>query len=136
MMALAEIQHLQHEVALRAAEQKKLPFMVTIEDIAAYKATGDLEGLRIPSLGDYLPAAWYRVDLTERDHQHGLDRQMNAWFVDKSGFGVQGELALTLKEFSNMLEPNHGYAVVEEGQFQVLVGVFKRTTKPANRLTL
>lgn len=49
-----------------------------------------------------------------------------AFFVDKSGWGRPGEPALTIGEFVDMIRPGYGYAVVEEGEFQVHVGVFKR----------
>lgn len=47
-------------------------------------------------------------------------------FVDNSGFGSVGESALTVSQFLQKVKKGLGYAIIEEGQFQVYVGVFKK----------
>jgi len=52
------------------------------------------------------------------------------WFVDSSGFGSEGEPAYTIDQFKRELvryhakNPDHGYGIVGEGQFQVWVAAF------------
>jgi hypothetical protein len=56
--------------------------------------------------------------------QRGDFHESNIFFVDSSGWGGKGEMALTLKEFVDMAPVGFGYAVVEAGQFQVCVRAF------------
>lgn len=63
-----------------------------------------------PHIGNHVPRGWKIVDKL---------------FVDSSGFGTEGEPALTVNQFLEKLEVGKGYAIVEEGQFQVYVGVFE-----------
>lgn len=131
MMDMRAIHALNHDIALEAAKNKRVPFFVTKQDLATYRAHG-VAGLNIPNLGDYLPATWARVNLaTAWGSRRGLDEDMNALFVDKSGVGRPGEPALTLDEFLEALRPGYGYAIVEEGQFQVYVGVFEHPKRAA-----
>jgi hypothetical protein len=52
--------------------------------------------------------------------------------VDKTGHGLDTEPALTWSQFRRhlatymMRHPSHGFAVVEEGEFQCVVGSFKK----------
>ena len=64
-----------------------------------------------PNFGDYRPKGWKLLDV---------------FFVDSSGFGSEGEPALTVSQFKQKLKVGMGYAIVEEGQFQVRVGEFKK----------
>ena len=74
-----------------------------------------------PYFGDYVPHGWKRV---------------KDYFVDASGFGQLGELALTAQEFLNEARGDYtlaticgqkvGWAVVEVGQFQVYVSLFRK----------
>ena len=68
--------------------------------------------LRMPNIGSYEPPGW---DL------------ICSYFVDKSGFGSEGEPALTIDQFFAEIKKGLAYAIVEEGQFQVYVGEFKRS---------
>lgn len=65
-------------------------------------------------LGDYVPEGW---DLVETH------------FVDASGFGEEGEAALTIDQFEALIraDMNSGWAIVEAGQFQVYIGQFRNT---------
>ena len=71
------------------------------------------------------------------DDDHILDSEWWAvndkiWFVDSSGFGQPGEPALTAEQFAAELRsyvadnPEHGFAIIGIGQFQVHVGAFER----------
>jgi hypothetical protein len=50
--------------------------------------------------------------------------------VDKTGRGYDWEPALTVEQFKQVLRdyvaenPGHGFAIVEEGEFQVVVSAF------------
>ena len=47
--------------------------------------------------------------------------------VDNSGFGQENEPALTIKQFYKQIKAGLAYGVVDAGQFQVQVGIFKKT---------
>lgn len=49
------------------------------------------------------------------------------YFVDNSGFGTQGEMALTASEFLEKVEKGKFYAIISQGQFQVYIGEFERS---------
>lgn len=128
MMSIATIERFQAEAALRAANAKLEPWIVWPEDV------GNLERLsRIPNIGTYLPDGWRRVDSVDEIGPHrsqyatGKPDGKRGYFVDKSGFGGPGDPALTVQEMADLLKPGYGYAIVEEGQFQITIGVFKKT---------
>lgn len=129
MMDLQSIVTLNREAAERAAEEDCVPLILTAEDLEAARA-GHIDGINIPEMGDYTPDGWTRVDLQEwfpgAEFVHGVDFNMEAFFVDHSGFGSPGEPALTVAEFFAMARPGFGYAVVECGQFQLYMGVFQK----------
>ena len=111
-MSLAEIRHASDESAREAAKSKKQPYVPFDErEIKEWK-------FKIPNLGGYVPKGWKFVE---------------AWFCDHSGFGAEGEGALTFDQLKHkMLEqlkmPSvYGYGITESGPFQCYVGVFKLT---------
>lgn len=143
MMDLQTINDLSREAAERAATDNKVPLVLTQQDIDDGKVRG------IPNLGSHLPDGWRRVKLTEyaahdpslvggfdiialiqqgRGFFMGDNEGHGAFFVDKGGFGGTGEAALTFEEFCKYLWPGWGFAMVEEGQFQIKVGVFARVS--------
>lgn len=76
------------------------------------------EDLRsIPNFGDYRPKGWKLVE---------------TYFVDSSGFGQPGEMALTFNQFSRRATVGKGYAIIEAGQFQVKIGEFERIGEKIN----
>ena len=83
------------------------------EGLTPYVATknGD-EGIRRATrLGDFLPQGWEEV---------------NEFFVDSSGFGREGEGALTFEQFLTKVRKGYGYGIGECGQFQVYIKEYKR----------
>ncbi len=60
--------------------------------------------------------------------------EAETWFVDSSGFGREGEPALTQGAFVERLrayirlQPEHGFGISSVGQFQVYVSAYRRTT--------
>jgi hypothetical protein len=71
----------------------------------------------IPNMGQY------------RASKHGW-RLVEHETVDKSGFGAEDEPALTVRGFQSWMaryddKPGIGWAIIEEGQFQVVIGRFE-----------
>jgi hypothetical protein len=111
-MSIQTINDLSRKAARKAAHEHKRPAMVEAEDLDGLETE-----LSIPNLGDYRPKGYEMID---------------TWFVDKSGFGSSGERAMTIpRMFEKIREngPGFGYGMIEEGQFQCYVGVFKPTKK-------
>ena len=104
MYSLATIIDMNEEATRKAKHSGKRPL----------EFTGDLDNLSIPNLGNYVPRGWKLV---------------KTYFVDSSGFGSEDEPAMTIEMFKRQLKVGYGYAVIEEGQFQVYVGEFERTKK-------
>ncbi len=128
MMDYSTILEINHDLALAAAHEKSKPFYVTAQDLIMYKANDRAIGLNIPSIGDYTPAGWRRVNVAKvwgKDTRGASE--LNAFFVDKTGEGLASEPALTLPAFIATLKAGYGYATIEEGPFQCYVGVFEHT---------
>lgn len=130
MMGLDVIHEMTCDAAREAKKLGRNPAVLSTEDVTALKA-GDLSSLKIPTLGSYLPKGFKRVSLEHFNEQdaHGVYMDDNdgfgAYFVDSSGCGGLNEPAMPLVELCQHLRPGYGYAVVETGEFQVKVGVFR-----------
>jgi len=112
MMDLATIRELSRESGALARQENKRPFCIEcLEDISQYPP------FPFPNLGDYCPAGYAEVD---------------RWFCDSSGFGTDHEPALTPARLRDKLRttylhhPEYSYGIVETGQFQLYLGVFRR----------
>lgn len=127
MMSGALIRSISDFEAYRAAQEGKYPLSIWGPDDARH----------IPFLGDYCPAGW-RPAIWDDLFQKGQPRPRNARFdgeddevtfmVDASGFGSSSEPALTQDQFVDYLREVRGYgwAIREQGQFQVVVGAYVR----------
>lgn len=105
MMSLAMIDHMSQQAARKAAKEKRAPMMLW---------PGDKEKMPpfpFPSIGSFRPKGWALVD---------------SLFCDSTGMGSPGEAALTVEQLVEALEPGFGYAIIEEGQFQLYVGKFRK----------
>lgn len=103
-MSLAAIRSMSEKATQQASKSQKTPYV-------AFKDQD--EGVfGCPMLGDYVPDGWEKVETL---------------FVDASGFGQEGESALTKDQFIRKVKSGFGYAIVESGQFQVYIGVYRRT---------
>ncbi len=111
MMSAAAIRHLAQQQARRAARAKVQPLVIEGEDMPDDNRM--FEYIRhMPNIGDYRPRGWKLVE-------HRL--------VDKTGLGLEYEPALTIRGLMmwvRSMGPGNGYAIIEEGQFQVVVGRF------------
>lgn len=116
MMSIETIRAESRKAAVKARAAKKLPMVFELDDLADMKANGDVRALRnIPFIGTYVPKGWTLV----QEH-----------FVDSSGFGEEGEAALTIAQFVAALDVGKGYAITRAGQFQVYIGEY---TPPQRR---
>jgi hypothetical protein len=109
------------EAKVRALQEARAPwFPERLADL-------DLKPLPIPNLSgeDGVDEAKFEVAVDEDDD--ALDDLM----VDHSGFGREGERALTQKQFLALLKKEveakrgYGYAVTSVGQFQLFIRRFK-----------
>lgn len=124
MFDLNTLHELSLEAAAVAAKAAKVPLTITQEDLDL----GNDAIRRIPNLGNYLPDGWKREHLEDAHGVYDGDNDgFGAYFVDSSGWGGPGEAALGLGELIELIEPGFGYAIVEEGQFQIKIGKFART---------
>jgi len=98
MMDLETIKSENAKAVRKARKDRKLPY------IAACNADGGV--FKCPRLGDYIPKGW---------------KVINTYFVDSSGFGSEGESALTASQFQNKVKQGYGYAIQDAGQFQVYI---------------
>ena len=91
------------EASVKADEQKLQPLVAN--------SNGDEGVFKCPSFGYYRPSGW---EVT------------NEFFVDNSGFGSANEPALTAQQFIEFIKEGYGYAITEEGQFQLRITEFKK----------
>jgi hypothetical protein len=110
MMGLEVIVALNQEIAERAARRNVQPVVISDPD--------DVDLSLLPNIGYLELSEWEKTE---------------SWFVDKTGHGYESESALTHKSFLEELRefvfahPGHGYAITEEGEFQVVVSAFERS---------
>jgi hypothetical protein len=115
MMSLAVIQQLSDAQARKAARVKRRPYVpFDVEEVDR------METFPFPNIGSYKPAGW---------------RKVADWFVDKTGWGAEDEPALTLNQFRAAVRewvekhPGDGFAITEEGQFQIYVSAFRKRSR-------
>ena len=112
MMSLDAIRHLNTQVAVEAAEREVVPYVPFDAEEVDYWPS-----IPFPNLGYLASDGWEKTDAV--------------WFVDKTGHGHDGEVALTVEQFKREVRayvaehPGHGFAVTEEGEFQVYVSAFR-----------
>lgn len=124
MLDTATINHMSDVAAYQAAEEGRYPLTVWKPE--------DIHGL--PFLGDYLPAGWrparWVEDEVEKPRRWVYATSNAEVFVevDSSGFGSRSEPALTFEELGQYVMEHRdlGWAIVESGEFQVVVGGFVR----------
>jgi hypothetical protein len=90
-------------------------------------------GERIPLLGKTTPRGYERVSVRhEFGEDFGIGTADGAYLlVDSSGWGTPRELAMTQFELWEFVKdhPGYGYGIAEAGQFQVVLGVYRRKGK-------
>jgi hypothetical protein len=114
MMSAAAIYQLQAEATAKAARANKKPYVLWPEDLAVAKTDPAAVCQLIPFLGEFVHPNWERVP------------DEDPFFVDSSGFGQEGEPALTIREFFSKLRAGDALGIVEAGQFQVYIARYQR----------
>lgn len=103
MYSLKQIVAMNNNATEKAEEEELQPYIA--------KKDND-EGIRgCKKLGDYIPTGWKLV---------------NSYFVDSSGFGREGESALTFGQLLTKVRKGYGYAIGETGQFQLYIHEYKK----------
>lgn len=131
MYSIQTIRDMANKSARQAATSKRAPKLVEPHDVGVLDQ--HLKG--IPFLGDYCPKRWKRIPASSVAPNsfgtRGLVCGDEYLEVDTSGWGTKGELALTLGEFFQWVSEAAaaaplGFAIVEAGPFQVVVGVYRK----------
>ena len=104
MMDIRTIQMNSRNAGIKAAKDNMQPYEMWEGDV------NTMPPFPFPFIGDLTPDGWEKV---------------NEFFVDSSGMGAQGEGAMTAQEFMKEIKVGYGYAITQQGQFQVYVGEFK-----------
>ena len=117
MMSLEVIQYVNEQIGRRAARRNLRPYVPTEPDeVARWRSLPFV----FPNIGTHVPDGWEHAE---------------SWFVDKYGHGAEWEPALTHRRLKEVLReyiatnPTHGFAVTEEGEFQVVVSAFRPVEK-------
>lgn len=107
MMSLELIRELSDDAAATAAEENYQPLVL------ADSEKHPNEVFNAPFIGDYIPEGWELEDTL---------------FVDSSGFGADDEPALTIGQLFEIVKqhPDAGWAITEQGQFQIYMGRYGR----------
>lgn len=137
MMSSAQIARLADDAARRARKESRFPVTATTALLAGGDAAMRAFCQSIPFIGSWRPAGYKLVNasalLGSTDKcvpiWHDHREQYHMMQVDSSGFGSPDEPAFTQTQFAEAVRRiGHGYAygIVEVGQFQVVVGVFKK----------
>lgn len=118
MMSIEYIRALAED---RGLEAKALGLVPAVLDPNSIAFTEDLKS--IPNLGTYVPEGW---------------EEITRYFVDSSGHGAPDEPAMTFDQFRTEVrtvlagkeilgidDRVYGWAIVEAGEFQIYVGLFK-----------
>jgi hypothetical protein len=132
MMSIEAIVSLKRKAERQSRQQGLVPLLVDERMLG----TLHVHLRKMPFLGERCPRGWKRIEahtLDDGKANHALvpywgDAARDYVQVDNSGFGAPGEPALTFGEFCDWVHdrgPGYGYAIVEAGQFQIVVGIFK-----------
>jgi len=113
MMSLEVIIAVNQQIAREAAAEGLVPYVpFNVEEIDRCPP------FLFPNIGYLEPDGWEKTD--------------KSWFADKYGCGLPWEPALTWDQFKRQLvgyilrHPGHGFAITEEGEFQVVVSAFRQ----------
>ena len=119
MMSLEQIVALNAKIAAEARQAGTEPYVPRCAD-----EVDDYPPFPFPNLGQ-VPTGY---EVTDR------------FFVDKTGLGRSSEPALTIEQFRTLLydhitdHPDHAFAIVEEGPFQVVVGALRRVREDVEHI--
>jgi hypothetical protein len=141
MFSPSTIQDLQDKAARDAARRNRKPYVLWNEE-----EVDRIDRFPFPFIGTHRPKGWRELVTSD-----GIEVR-NAWsggvvdsdepitlFVDSSGFGDDNEAALSVRQFKSVLKEvvtasgklgkTVGFAIIEVGQFQVVLGLFIKEGK-------
>lgn len=101
MHSLYEIKRQNAEAGRKAKRSSKKP-------ISGKRAMANPSN--IPNIGDHEPDGFTETE---------------TFFIDHSGFGSEGERALTIAQFIAKIKDDHYYAITSTGQFQLYITEYK-----------
>lgn len=110
MLSIDQIVSMAKEQGVKARCKNIKPYLLKKFDVDHF------ETFPFPNIGDYTPKGWELVEYKT---------------CDKTGWGSEYEPALTvnglLKWIKNLqkADENYAMAIIEEGEFQVVIGLFK-----------
>jgi len=113
MMGLSTIRAIQDESRKRAKRNKTEPYEVW---------PGDKENwppFPFPSIGNYNHPRWELV---------------KTYFVDSSGFGEDDDGAMSTRQIIAAIKVGYAYAIVEQGQFQLVLGEYQLKKKKVRKI--
>jgi len=103
MYSLETMKSIQDEHTVKAKKQKLTPYIAQCDE--------DEGVFKMPFMGYYLPK--------------GFEVTGNLYFVDNSGFGRDGEGALTASQFLSKVKKGFAYGIYEAGQSQVYIQEYR-----------
>ena len=115
-MSIDDIEAIANRAARDAARHKRTPYVFYSEEEVRTCAEGR-RAWGIPFLGPYVPPGWEKV---------------GELFCDASGWGSEDEPALTQRQLAQKIigglngPDTLGYGTLSAGQFQVMIGVYRR----------
>lgn len=126
MMSTSVILALSDEAAARAARLARRPYTIfNNEEIDRYPP------IPFPDIGSYNPPGWKLLQ-----KENGETR---FFFVDTTGMDLRGP-AMSIDDLKRALKRTedeareakeiYGYAIIEKGQFQLCIGIFRKTGEP------
>lgn len=141
MMSTSMIISESRRAARESARRGEVPLLFEAEDLNAPQDTRT-HSRGIPFIGDRKPRGWQLQQASDIPafakhssclmpwHDDAKFPRSSLVQVDSSGWGSPGEPALTQDEWIEAVRaagPGYAYAIVETGQFQCVVGIFKPT---------
>ena len=141
-MSSQQIARLSDEAAADAQRRNRHPWVAG--SYLAEKPDKLFDAMRsMPNMGSYRPASWELVERGELKLPAGwaFSKLTDLWaeapylMVDKGGWGGSDSRSLSPFKLRDLIAANPllGWAIVEEGQFQIVVGVFRKLDRVATR---
>lgn len=109
MYSIDTIKSMNKKAEREARTKRRYPVLLTAEKIAKFREDPHTSGVSFPNIGDWRPRGYTLV------------REL---FVDTSGFGGEGEYALSLRRLQAELKEGMAYALISVGQFQAYLAEF------------
>ena len=134
MMSTEQIVEMSRRAARQSAREHVVPLLTEKSHLEA-DVTLKRRLRQTPFIGNRVPRGWRLLNAsillgsTDNCVPYWDDKRRHYYMqVDSSGFGSESEPSFTERQFYEAVRkigPGRAYAIVETGQFQVVVGVFE-----------